>query len=466
MKQVQAAAIYARISSDQAGDGLGVQRQLEDCRNLAIDRGWVIADEYVDNDVSAYAAKPRPNYERMMVDIADHRIDAVLVYHLDRLTRRPVELEQFIDVCTAASVDVTTVTGDIGLGNDNGLMVARITSAMAAAESGRKSARLRRKMLQNAEMGKPNGGGGRPFGYEADKLTIRESEAIVIRDLVSRYIAGESMNSLGRWINKQPIATVGRSKTWNVQTLRGILLGGRIAGIRYHRGEPIGPAMWPPIITPEQHDRVLAVLAGKNAPSMASPRRYLLSGMLRCGKCGSKLYSSSNRGIRRYICTPVPGKDGCGQLSINSLQIEQWIAGVVLARLESPGMEAFLASRASGEERYSAEVADLAKAQEVLTQLAEMLGAGELSRADYSAARKVADQRRLDAVLRLDQATGTNALTEFESSRVALARSWDQLNLERQHAIVRSVLRYAVIQPRPRGIRAIDPSRVDLVWVT
>src|SRR3954447_6662012 len=49
MKTMNAAAIYARISSDQTGEGLGVQRQLEDCRRLALERGWTVAGEYIDN---------------------------------------------------------------------------------------------------------------------------------------------------------------------------------------------------------------------------------------------------------------------------------------------------------------------------------------------------------------------------------------------------------------------------------
>ena len=194
MNEVQA-VIYARISSDPGHEGLGVQRQLQDCRKLAVSRGWDIADEYVDNDISGFTGKWRPEYERMLNDIAEKRIDRVIVWHLDRLTRRPIELERAIEVCTAAGVDISTVTGDVGLGNDAGLLVARVISAVAAAESGRKSARLRRAMQQQAEMGKPNGGAARPFGYEQDKVTVRETEARVIRQLVKRYIAGESMGT-------------------------------------------------------------------------------------------------------------------------------------------------------------------------------------------------------------------------------------------------------------------------------
>ena len=84
----RAAAIYARISSDQDGRALGVQRQVEDCRKLAAQLGWAVAEEYVDNDLSAYSGKQRPAYQRMLADLRDGQRDAVLIYHLDRLTRQ------------------------------------------------------------------------------------------------------------------------------------------------------------------------------------------------------------------------------------------------------------------------------------------------------------------------------------------------------------------------------------------
>src|SRR5680860_1072592 len=119
---IRSAAVYARISSDVSGEKLGVTRQLEDFRNLAKDRGWVIGEEYVDNDVSAYSGKPRPAYARMIADLQAGTRDAVIVYNLDRLHRRPIELENFVALCERAGVaNVATVTADIDLGNDDGL---------------------------------------------------------------------------------------------------------------------------------------------------------------------------------------------------------------------------------------------------------------------------------------------------------------------------------------------------------
>lgn len=67
MTRVASAAVYARISSDGEGKSLGVQRQLEDCRKLAGERGWVIGAEYVDNDVSAYSGRQRIEYARCVM---------------------------------------------------------------------------------------------------------------------------------------------------------------------------------------------------------------------------------------------------------------------------------------------------------------------------------------------------------------------------------------------------------------
>ena len=74
--------MYARISSDTEGRALGVTRQLEDCRRLADSLGWPVAQEYIDNDLSAYSGKRRPAYEQLLADLANGLRDAVICYHV------------------------------------------------------------------------------------------------------------------------------------------------------------------------------------------------------------------------------------------------------------------------------------------------------------------------------------------------------------------------------------------------
>ena len=109
---------------------------------------------------------------------------------------------------------------------------------------------MRRKLLQNAEQGLPHGS-VRPFGDEPDKITLRESEAKVVWEIVDRYLSG----------CVDPVADSVAERLWHpagggqvVANLRGTpnLCSGRIAGLREHHGQVIGPAKWPAIITPAE----------------------------------------------------------------------------------------------------------------------------------------------------------------------------------------------------------------------
>ena len=107
--------------------------------------------------------------------------------------------------------------------------------------------------------------------------------------------------------------------------------------MREHHHEVIGPAKWKGIISPADRDRVLARMSELAVTGRRSPRRYLLSGLLRCGHCGGKLFSAAREDRRRYVCKG--GADhggGCGRLTVVAEPVEQLIAEAVLQRLDSP----------------------------------------------------------------------------------------------------------------------------------
>jgi site-specific DNA recombinase len=464
MIQTVRAAIYARISRDVTGEGLGVERQLVDCRKIAADRGWKISEEYVDNDISAYGGKRRPGYERMLEDIAAGQRDAVIVYNTDRLTRRPIELEQFTAVCEAAGVrQLVAVTGDIDLGNDDGMFMARVLAAVAAKESGRKSERLRRKALESAEAGRPNGG-VRPFGYEKDQMTVVESEAAVIRELADRFLAGEATASLTRWLQEQQIPTT-RGAQWQTSTVAQVLKSPRIAGLRSHNGTVIGDALWPEIISPEQHRQIVAMYGRKTPSGKRSPRRYLLSGMLRCGKCGNKLYSVPRKETRRYVCQSGPDHGGCGGLTIVAAPVEEWLAEAVLMRIDGPAMRDAIAGRAAADERSSALLAELQEDKAQMDEHSHLWGSKVISSAEWKSAREPIEARIYAAERQLSQITGDHALDGILGRGDELRSSWESLPLTRQAAIVAAVLDYGTIAPAPtRKGPGVDLSRVSATW--
>lgn len=447
---------------------MGVARQLEDCRKLAADRGWPVGAEYVDNDVSAFSGKPRRQYARMLADLASGDRDAVIVYNLDRLHRRPVELEEFVTLCESVGVrDVATVTADIDLGNDDGLFMARIFAAFAAKESGRKSARIRRKMLQNAQAGLPHGS-ARPFGYEADKITVRDSEAAVVREMVERYLAGQSLRSLTVWLNETGVAP-SVAASWQTSAVRQVLSSGRIAGLREHRGEVIGPAVWPAIIAPADRDRVLARMAVRAVTKSRTARTYLLSGMLRCGRCGNRLYSQARHSnpqnrTRRYVCLKGPDHGGCGRLTVVAAPVEELLAEAVLARLDSPQLADVLAGKASVDADVTALATQVDADQERLDELAGLYADGAITAREWIAARDPITERITAARREIATATDTTAVYELAGTGSALRTEWDGLDLGRQQAIVKAILDHAVIAPGTPGSRSLDIGRVQPHW--
>ena len=464
MSDVVAAAVYARISSDD-GSALGVGRQVADCRRLADELGWGVGEEYVDNDVSAYTGKHRPAYEAMLQDVAEGRRDAVIVYHADRLTRRPIELEQFLEVVTAAGVrHVRFVAGgNIDVGNGDGLMVLRLLSAVAANESATKSRRVRRKIVANAAAGLPNGGSIRPFGYEDDKITVRPNEAELIRTIAARFIAGESMRSLALWLEAEGVPTVTGS-VWSTTTVRSMLRSGRIAGLREHQGEVVGPAVWPAIISGEDRNKILAVSESRKMANRRAPQRYLLSGMLRCGKCGSKLYSSARKNSRRYVCLSGPDHGGCGKLTVVAQPVEDLITDAVLYRLDTAELADALSGRAQADAETAALADQIAGDRAQLDELAQLYADKMIPAREWLAARNPIEERITDAERRLGRATRSDALTGLVGNGEGLRGQWAELGLGRRHAIVTAVLDHGIIGPGTPGARALDPARVEPVW--
>jgi site-specific DNA recombinase len=464
MPKRSSAAIYARISQDREGSGLGVQRQLEDCRAEAARLGWIVAEEYVDDDVSAYSGKSRPAYTRMLDDIADGQRDAILTWHMDRLHRQPIELEHLLRVCSKAGVtELRTVQGAYDLGTGDGMLVARILSAMAAQESDRKRHRSRRKMLQIAQSGVPHGGGNyRPFGFESDRITHRPDEAQVVRDMAARALAGENLHSLLRWLKSEGVTTVSGGQ-WKTSTLRQVLINPRYYGVRTHQGQPIGPAAWAPIITPEQGEALRALLTDPNRRTNRAARRYLLSGMLRCSLCGSVMFSVPRFDERRYLCRSGE-HGGCGKMAVSDVGAEQILTEAVLIRLDSPELHDAIAGRVRDDEAARALHEQIAADTTQLEELAAAWANKQITGPEWSTARGIIDARVTDAKRRLSHLAGTRTLDAYVGSGSDLRDQWETLNLDRQRAITKALVVHVDILPGRRGARGVDPDRLRPVW--
>jgi len=310
------AGVYLRQSRDRDLDedtgekkGLAIARQREDCLRLCRERGWEVAEEYPDNDFSAYSGKRRPHYERMLADIEAGEVDAVAVWDLDRLHRRPIELEHFIDLADRCHLALATVSGDTDLATDSGRLFARVKGAVARAEGERKSARQQRAALQAAQQGRPHTG-ARAFGYEADGVTVRPGEAEALARAYRSLLAGSSLTSIAKDFKAQGFTTSkGNAVTRNA--VRAMLLNPRNAGLSAYRGEVVGQAQWPEIVDQDTFEAARALLADDlRVANHSNARKWLLGGLAQCGKCGdgtkvgvSYRHNRSGTISRIYVCS-------------------------------------------------------------------------------------------------------------------------------------------------------------------
>lgn len=103
------AAVYCRISKDATGEGAGVARQEDECRQLAQRLGLQVVAVYADASISAYSGRKRPGYEQLLAAIRAGQVDAVVVFALDRLYRRMSDLEGYIEACEPYGVATHSV---------------------------------------------------------------------------------------------------------------------------------------------------------------------------------------------------------------------------------------------------------------------------------------------------------------------------------------------------------------------
>lgn len=191
------AAIYLRISQDREMDGLAIERQRADCEKMARFREWEVVETYVDQSKSATdKTKVRPAYDRMVADYQAGRFSAIVCWDLDRLTRQPRQLEDWIDAAIDRGLELVTANGDADLQTNGGRMFARVKAAVARSEVELKSARQSRAQIQRAQQGRPPKG-IRPLGYSVDGRVLKR-EAKAVQAIYEAFSGGASLRGIAR----------------------------------------------------------------------------------------------------------------------------------------------------------------------------------------------------------------------------------------------------------------------------
>lgn len=324
------AAIYERISDDREGRELGVDRQDKLCKDLAKRDGLTVVRVYRDNDLSAStkSRKRRPQYDQMIADAKEGRFEVIVAYASSRLTRRPREHEDLIDLAVDHGVTyLFVVSPSFNLNTADGRQIARMLAAADAAEAERTAERVTSAMRQRAERGEFHGG-PRPFGITADGCGIVEEEAKLIRKWYAHVLAGGSLNSITTDLNRAGIPST-TGKTWRTPSIRRILLYARNAGLRVLDGVEF-PAPNPPIV-PEATWRAAARMLTEPGRRLndSTARKHLGTGLYVCVRCDCPVNIGYHKdGGTVYRCL------SCWR-TWKAEPINAWVEQAVAARLSS-----------------------------------------------------------------------------------------------------------------------------------
>jgi DNA invertase Pin-like site-specific DNA recombinase len=470
-------AIYVRISQDRTGAGKGVQRQEAECRALAKRQGWTVVDVYSDDDVSAYNGKHRPAYERMLADIGAGRITAVIAWHPDRLHRRSLELERYINLCERHGVANQTVTAGLwDLTTPSGRMTARQLGAVAAYESEHKSERLKAARIQQAAEGKHHGG-IRPYGYEKDGVTVIVEEAAEIAAACTAVASGASLRGIVRDMNARGVRTV-KGKPWTSQQLRQTLMSPRIAGKSVHgkvkdkNGKDTKVAKvasetaeWPAIVDEETWQHTKAVLSNQkrqtNGGHATGGAKWLGSGTYVCA-CGKPSLRASRTGSSAnpaYRCTNA-ADHSVSHVTRNAVALDAYVEAKIVERLSQPDVLPQLLARDDTADvaALRAEQASLAERKD---QAALMFAAGEIDAAQLAQTTKFFNERAKAIAATLAQTGWHSPLEPLAGGDITAL--WSGMSMAQKRAAL-AVLAEVHVVPIPPTTRGFNPAGVRIAW--
>ena len=354
-------AIYTRKSTDEnleaEFNSLDAQRESAEAY-IASQRheGWVaIPDRYDDGGFSGGTLE-RPGLQRLLDDIEAGRVDCVVVYKLDRLSRSLLDFVRMIEVFERHRVSFVSVTQRFDTSTSMGRLMLNILLSFAQFEREIIGERIRDKVAATRRKGKYIGGPP-VLGYDVDRerkrLVVNPEEADLVRLIFARFVEDRSTTQLAAelnaasyttksWVTKKGIARAG--VPWNKAYLYRVLNNPLYLGEVTHKGERY-PGEQEAIVSRELWDQAQAILATRYRARGAHTRiktPALLRGIIRCAHCdgamGPTYAKRRGKEYRYYLCVQAAkhGHSTCPTRSLAAGEIETTVIEQLRALLRAP----------------------------------------------------------------------------------------------------------------------------------
>lgn len=472
---------YLRLSIDREGKD-SLARQEADLRAWAKREGLTVRKVWKDASKSGYkVGVVREEFDNAVKAVASGAVGTLAVWKLDRLSRRGAgQVGLILDKVEQAGGRLFFYKDSLDSTVPGHRMVIVMVSEQARTESANTSLRVKAQIESANAEGKPKAG-VRPFGWEVDGMTIRESEAVHIREAYRLVLEeGVSVWKLAKEWTALGIKTdgMGRSRrvragedprvapgVWTTTTMRQVLVRPRNAGLLVVDGAELPNSQIQPIVTREEWAALTQSIKGVNTLRGPKPQ-YLLGGILEC-ICGQTMHASKSvsgrkgqkRSYQIYRCR-VYGMDTnvqhtTIQLEVADMVVRDWVVEDIGLGLGKPvevrddlvAVQARLAAVAAEESRATDMIMDgLGNAAQIKGRLKALKE------------ERVHLEEERDAIL-AESAHGS-ALSEFRNTVMELPdlatdaeldaqfakgfRAWDALSMEARRAIIRGGYRVKV----------------------
>ncbi|WP_018253865.1 recombinase family protein [Salinispora mooreana] len=365
-------AVYTRRSTDEEHQPFSIEAQdTKLAAYVASQPGWHIVERFTDD--ASGASMERPGLRKALAAAKAARYDLLLVYRLDRFTRRIRDLAVLMDELEKADVHFRSATEPFDTSTPAGRMLVQMLGVFAEFEREIIIDRVRNGMERKAAKGKWTGGPV-PYGYQLDRdLDIPvpdQAEAAVVRQIFTAYARTRvGTRSIATALNQRGIRTK-TGKPWSGYTI------GRMLSNRVYLGEKVFgdinvPGAHDPIINPDLFDEVQEIMSTRGEPGSkraASNSDYDLTGLITCPACGLKYIGTSAQGrsrtYRYYTCFSRIryGSHGCDAPRLPAEEIDQAVFAALLGLYSDTDLiaDAIHAERQHRAGQYESHRAELA----------------------------------------------------------------------------------------------------------
>lgn len=449
--------LYPRVSGHEQEDNYSIPEQIERMKKYCDAKDWMVYKIYTD---AAYSGSnmERPGLQDMIKDCEQGKLDMVLVYKLDRLSRSQKDTLYLIeDVFEANGVGFASMTENFDTSTPHGKFIIGILSVFAQLEREKIRERTMIGKDSRAKEGKWHGGSTPPIGYDYTdgNLIINEYEAMQVKEAAELFINNTPVRTTATMLTKKGYRH--KHGEWDAKTVRRVLSNPIYIGMIKHR-DTFYEGEHEPILENKTFEKIQDIMAARREQyGSTKPHQSLLGGILFCKNCGGRYARQQDKGGFYYKCYSRSKKmkkmikdPNCKNKNYRMEVLEATILDEIRALAMDPGRIAQVRENrpvTDSTEKIKSITSEIAKIDTQISKMMDLyaLGTIDLDVISDRVAKLNATKTNLKKELDGMQVVENKDIMPDEQIRSVAALMNDELPLEDRRDIVQTLIRFIEI---------------------